>query len=135
MAKYAPKLPLQTDTENKFVFIEDPLEQITQKLKMIVLTNPGEKLSDPNFGVGIRRYLFENELSIIKTAEGGLLDTIEVVDLKDTLREIIQAQCTAYLKDIVVEEVNIESRENVLFLQIRFDYRSIITETVEISIQ
>jgi len=30
-----------------------------QNLKMLMLTNPGERMMDPNFGVGIRRYLFE----------------------------------------------------------------------------
>ena len=32
---------------------------IKQNLKMLILTNPGERVMDPNFGVGIRRYLFE----------------------------------------------------------------------------
>lgn len=32
---------------------------IKQNLKMLLLTNPGERVMDPNFGVGISRYLFE----------------------------------------------------------------------------
>jgi hypothetical protein len=35
-------------------------ELAKQNLKMLVLTNPGERIMDPNFGVGIRSYLFEN---------------------------------------------------------------------------
>ena len=31
----------------------------TQNLKMLVLTNPGERMMDPAFGVGLRQYLFE----------------------------------------------------------------------------
>ena len=27
---------------------------------MLILTNPGERIMEPNFGVGMRRYLFEN---------------------------------------------------------------------------
>ena len=34
-------------------------DNIKQNLKMLILTNPGERVMDPNFGVGIRRYLFE----------------------------------------------------------------------------
>jgi phage baseplate assembly protein W len=30
-----------------------------QNLKMLILTIPGERIMDPNFGVGLRRYLFE----------------------------------------------------------------------------
>ena len=32
---------------------------IKQNLKMLLLTNPGERIGSPNFGVGIRRFLFE----------------------------------------------------------------------------
>jgi len=31
-----------------------------QNLKMLVLTNPGERMMDPSFGVGIRQFIFEN---------------------------------------------------------------------------
>jgi uncharacterized protein len=34
-------------------------ELAKQNLKMLVLTIPGERMMDPNFGVGLRRYLFE----------------------------------------------------------------------------
>ena len=34
-------------------------KNIKQNLKMLLLTNPGERVMDPNFGVGISRYLFE----------------------------------------------------------------------------
>jgi phage baseplate assembly protein W len=32
-----------------------------QNLKMLLLTNPGERIMDVNFGAGIPRYLFENQ--------------------------------------------------------------------------
>jgi phage baseplate assembly protein W len=32
----------------------------TQNLKMLLLTNPGERIMNPNFGVGLRRFFFEN---------------------------------------------------------------------------
>jgi uncharacterized protein len=31
----------------------------TQNLKMLLLTNPGERIMNPQFGVGIRRFFFE----------------------------------------------------------------------------
>ena len=37
------------------------LEALKFNLRNILLTIPGEKLSDPNFGVGIQRYLFDLE--------------------------------------------------------------------------
>tara|TARA_A100001515_G_scaffold102144_1_gene82878 strand:+ start:159 stop:593 length:435 start_codon:yes stop_codon:yes gene_type:complete len=37
------------------------LEALKFNLRNILLTIPGEKLSDPNFGVGVQRYLFDLE--------------------------------------------------------------------------
>ena len=33
-----------------------------QSLKMLILTSPGERIMFPNFGVGMRRYLFEQNI-------------------------------------------------------------------------
>ena len=38
-------------------------ELAKQNLKMLVLTNPGERIMHPDFGVGISRFLFENNTS------------------------------------------------------------------------
>ena len=45
---------------------EEPEEAIRFNLKMILLTIPGEKLSDPSFGVGLVRYLFLNNNEDLK---------------------------------------------------------------------
>jgi phage baseplate assembly protein W len=36
------------------------LSVIKQNLKMLVLTIPGERVMEPNYGVGLKTYLFEN---------------------------------------------------------------------------
>lgn len=38
-----------------------PIEAVKFNLKNILLTNPGENLSDPEFGVGLKGFLFELE--------------------------------------------------------------------------
>lgn len=43
--------------------VEDPKVAASFLFDSILLTNPGEKLSDPNFGVGLRSFLFEPENS------------------------------------------------------------------------
>jgi hypothetical protein len=35
-------------------------ESVKQNLKMLILTNPGERVMDPEFGAGIQQYLFSN---------------------------------------------------------------------------
>ena len=39
--------------------VTDPQVAADFLFENILLTNPGEKLSDPNFGVGLRSFLFE----------------------------------------------------------------------------
>jgi len=60
MAGISPKLPLTRDTQDGFALNKTVLDSIKQNIKMVVLTSPGERVMDPSFGVGIRRYLFEN---------------------------------------------------------------------------
>jgi len=43
--------------------ITDPKVAANFLFENILLTNPGEKLSDPNFGVGLRSFLFEPQNS------------------------------------------------------------------------
>ena len=42
---------------------DGPTEAVKFHLKNILLTNPTEKISDPEFGVGLKKYLFEMETS------------------------------------------------------------------------
>ena len=57
---FKPQIPLSLDSEDGFAMIKDLKNNIRQNLKMLLLTNPGERIMLPRFGVGMRRYLFEN---------------------------------------------------------------------------
>jgi len=55
-----PLLPLSSDGgELEYKHTGDYSRLIRQNLKNLVLTIPGERMMDTNFGVGIQRYLFE----------------------------------------------------------------------------
>lgn len=55
-----PLLPLSSDSgELEYKHTGDYSRLIRQNLKNLVLTIPGERMMDTNFGVGIQRYLFE----------------------------------------------------------------------------
>ena len=55
-----PKLPLALDqADHKFVLLKTYPETIKQNFKNLILTNPGERMMDINFGVGLYQYLFE----------------------------------------------------------------------------
>ena len=60
MAGYVPKLPLKLDSQQGYYMIQDLKGLATQNFLMLLLTNPGERIMDSNFGVGIKKILFEN---------------------------------------------------------------------------
>jgi uncharacterized protein len=60
MASLAPQLPLTLDSGDGYTSIKSLKKLIKQNFKMLILTNPGERVMSPEFGVGIRQFLFEN---------------------------------------------------------------------------
>lgn len=63
MAGISPRLPLKTGSDNGYVNITTLKESIKQNFKMLLLTSPGEYVFNRRFGVGLRRYLFENAMN------------------------------------------------------------------------
>ena len=68
MPLYGPKWPLSQGNNDTFELYDDIKQQISFYLKNLLLTSPGENLSDPNYGVGLRRYMFEQNLSSTRGA-------------------------------------------------------------------
>ena len=74
MAGFGVKLPMQTDPTDGFRVTKTTKENIKQSLKMLILTNPGERMMLPDYGAGIRNFLFEqNSLPTI----GAIMNRIE----------------------------------------------------------
>lgn len=60
----SPKLPLSTSKVH-YDMIFDMKENIKQNFKNLILTSPGERIMIPNFGVGIKHYLFELRKEVV----------------------------------------------------------------------
>ena len=60
MPGYSPLLPLTTDPDDGIALTKTYQQVANQNLKMLVLTIPGERVMEPDFGVGLKKYLFEN---------------------------------------------------------------------------
>ncbi len=58
MASLAVKLPLTYNASSGFTNISNLIALTRQNFKMLVLTNPGERIMEPNYGVGLKTYLF-----------------------------------------------------------------------------
>jgi phage baseplate assembly protein W len=55
----SPQLPLTLDNEDGYALIKTHKKMIHQNLKMLLLTVPGERIMNPEFGVGLKQFLFE----------------------------------------------------------------------------
>jgi len=59
------KLPLKQDEVDGLYQMNKTLTEVTQQdLKMLFLTSPGERILIPNYGVGLKRFLFENSTNV-----------------------------------------------------------------------
>lgn len=90
MEGYSPKLPLILDAvDGPYALNKTSLDTIKQDFKMLLLTNPGERIMNPDFGVGIRSLLFEQDtqqlreriISRITTQTQRYLSFLTIVDI------------------------------------------------------
>jgi phage baseplate assembly protein W len=67
MQGYSPKLPLTNDPiDGKYALNKTLLDTIKQNFKMLLLTNPGERIMMPDFGVGIRTFIFDQDTESVR---------------------------------------------------------------------
>tara|TARA_B100001250_G_C19707588_1_gene747661 strand:- start:511 stop:891 length:381 start_codon:yes stop_codon:yes gene_type:complete len=89
MSNYSPSLPLTIDPSNGFENNHTIIEVVQQNLKMLLLTSPGERVMDPNFGVGMRRFLFEQNNN----------------DTHMRIKTKIKRQVMEYMSYVLIEDV------------------------------
>ena len=121
MAGIAPKLPLQLDQTDGFRLTKTIKETVQQNLKMLVLTSPGERIMDPDFGIGLRNYLFKN-------INEGLYGQIS---------SKIRTQVKKYLSFIKIEDIIFNEPDRVaggdgFSLTVSLKYRVLPTDDVDI---
>jgi len=95
MAGYAPRLPVQRDPNDGFSLLKTIKQVASQNLKMVLYTEPGERIWDLNFGVGIKKYLFEPNLGTTH----------------DSLKQRILSQVSSYLPYISILNIEISTNE------------------------
>ena len=71
MAGLSPKLPLVIDYGDGYALNKTYVEVVKQNLNNLLLTVPGERIMDPDFGVGIKRFLFEMDNDITRSEISG----------------------------------------------------------------
>jgi len=76
----AVKLPLSLDeNDGAYGLLKDYLDLAKQNLKMLILTSPGERIMEMNYGVGLREYLFEPNLeSVYNDISAKIYEQVEI---------------------------------------------------------
>ena len=68
------KFPLSLGIEKDFKDFDDNKQLVAFQLKNVLFTNPGERISIPSFGVGIKiqpeAVIIHNHVEYTKTAQG-----------------------------------------------------------------
>tara|TARA_R100000005_G_C4886831_1_gene135694 strand:- start:54 stop:437 length:384 start_codon:yes stop_codon:yes gene_type:complete len=59
MPGIAVKLPVSRDQKDGIRLVKNFRDLARQNLKMLLLTAPGERIMEPEFGVGAKNFLFE----------------------------------------------------------------------------
>jgi phage baseplate assembly protein W len=77
-------------------------EQVKSNLINVLLTKPGERVMEPDFGVGLKFYLFEQNINL------------------DNLKDKINDQINIYIPEISLSDVIVDfiEGEHLLFIKI-----------------
>jgi len=119
MEGIGPRVPLGRSAEHGvFDLITSYKEEVKQNFKNLLLTSPGERVMDANFGVGVRKFLFEQRDDIVPS-----------------LRTRILEQVDAYMPFIVIKKISIDESEslvdrNILSVSIRYEVPDFNLESV-----
>tara|TARA_R110002074_G_scaffold368021_4_gene542387 strand:+ start:8582 stop:8977 length:396 start_codon:yes stop_codon:yes gene_type:complete len=95
MSLFGPRWPLKRGNQDTYELILSKKQQINFELKCLLLTSPGENISDPKYGVGLRQYLFE------------MNNFITQEDMVSRIRE----QASRYLPEIELLEVTMATTD------------------------
>ena len=94
------------DNVNMFKGTQTLKEQVKSNLINLLLTEPGERVNEPNFGVGLKNLLFEPNLGV------------------EVLKEKINTQIEFYIPTISLSGVDVNSIEDEykLFIVISYSF-------------
>ena len=96
MPGYSPKYPLTFDpSDGYYEMNKTVVDAIRQNVKNLVMTIPGERIMDPEYGVGLSRYLFE-------TVDSGI---------ESLITSEIEYQMRNYLPQVALKNVSVSTSQ------------------------
>jgi phage baseplate assembly protein W len=104
----APRLPVTITDQEGLLNTKTIEENVKQNLRGLFLTSPGERIMDPEFGVGLRRFLFDQNIPSNRAK----------------IENRIRDQIDKYMPFVIVRELNVFSGDsrNSNLVNINFRY-------------
>tara|TARA_R100000664_G_scaffold27541_1_gene38275 strand:+ start:287 stop:667 length:381 start_codon:yes stop_codon:yes gene_type:complete len=121
MAKgFSAKLPLTyTKVDGPYQLTKDLTENVKQNFKNLIFTIPGERVMDPEFGVGFSVLLFENATD----------------QMVEDLKERLFIQVERYLPFISIAKAEVELQENTAFMRVDYIIPSLaVSDTLSLDV-
>lgn len=106
-------VPFPFNAEGVFYSTYTTSDQVKSNLLNVLLTEPGERVFKPNFGVGLRKQLFENNID------------------KEELTDRITTQVDKYIHGIELLEVNVNKAQTSHELYIKIIYKNMISNKLD----
>lgn len=107
----AIKLPMNNTSGNSsskiFEMSRTTEEQAVSNYINLLLTMPGERFMQPNYGIGLQRRLFEN-------------DGVNAGALRIQLYDLIKENARIWLPYIINDKIDIEMDQNTIYITITF---------------
>lgn len=123
---YAPKIPFDLDTKDNIANIADALQNCKQNMRMVIMTNPGEKLMDPLFGAGVRKLLFDNQRGNSYDMSSG--------EISERATSLIKTQADKYLPDVTIKNIDTITENQVLYIKIHYLYKGFYPDYITVSL-
>jgi len=81
-------------------------EQVKSNLINVLLTEPGERIYQPEFGVGLKTYLFESQIN------------------EEELEQKIKSQVDEYIEEIEIKtiELKLVSDDHTLYIRLFYEF-------------
>jgi len=122
MAGISVRLPLSDDViDGPYGLHKELKDSVRQNLKMLLLTIPGERIMNPDFGVGLQKLLFENDTK----------------DTRGRIHDRIRSQVAKYMPFIKVRDSILPDygsvppgQVNTLFIEIEYYIEPLSAEDI-----
>ena len=115
-------LPITYDSRDGFRLLYGFGETIKQNFKMLLLTIPGERVMEPDFGVGIMRFLF----------------SLETDDYRGQIKSSITEQVAKYMPVIQLQSIdfyNVSPGTNSVAMRITYSLPDVgVQDLIEFTI-